>query len=833
MCILNNKRNIAEVIISNTSRSLDKIFHYLIADKDIKEAKIGKRIMVPFGRGNKKSEAFIIGLIDYSPLKELKEIHYFFDDKPFFNEQMLELIKWLRLKYLSTYYEAIKVTLPPRMTLKLMEYIKLNKQLSLEDTEKKVQRAPMQKELVNLLKQYPDGIEITNLTSIYTGKNIKNIINALLKKEVIEKENKYYSTVKEKNIRVAYLDIAYEQADQIKESIQAKAPAQARIIEVLLENDFLAPADLLVFSKSSYNSLNLLYQKGIINYKDVVIKRDPYDYKQFKKTEPFIPTQEQAEAINLINEKVIKKESLTILLRGITGSGKTEVFLQTISQVISQGRQAIVLVPEISLTPQMVERFISRYGNKVAVLHSALSIGERFDQWKKINDGQVDVVVGARSAIFAPFKNLGMIILDEEHENTYKSQTALKYHAREVAEERSKREKAVLILSSATPSIETYYKAQGGQYKICHMLQRYNEAPLPKVEIIDLRNELIKGNTSIFSTRLKEEIEDNIKKGQQVILFLNRRGYSTFVSCRSCGYVLMCPNCNISLTYHSSHKQTLNCHYCGYAMRNIAKCPECKSKYIRYFGTGTQKVEQEIEKLIPNASVIRMDVDTTRNRFAHEKILNTFKEKNINILIGTQMISKGLDFPNVTLVGVLAADMSLNIDDFRASERTFQLITQVCGRAGRGNIEGRAIIQTYQPEHFTIQMAKQHNYIEFYKNEIQIRKQMKYPPFYQIASILVSGTNEKEVIITIKNVTARLKASLKQIKNQTIDYYLLQANPAPISKINNRYRWRTILKYHENNEIRQILRELLYQQETNKKNYEINLFIDINPINML
>ena len=518
-----------------------------------------------------------------------------------------------------------------------------------------------------------------------------------------------------------------------------------------------------------------------------------------------------------------------IVLRGITGSGKTEIFLQVIEYVISIGKQAIVLVPEISLTPQMVERFVGRFGSKIAILHSGLSLGERYDEWEKINNSQVNVVVGARSAIFAPFKNLGIIIVDEEHENSYKSELSPKYHAREVAEYRARKEKAVLILSSATPSLESCYRAKTGNFLLAEMDKRCNNKQLPKTIIVDMRKELAAGNRSIFSRELKNEIDKNIQNGQQTILFMNRRGFSTFVSCRNCGYVAKCPHCSISLTYHLNNNK-LNCHYCGYSVNNLTVCPECNSTYIRYFGIGTQKVEAEIRNTFPGASVIRMDMDTTGTKHSHQKILDTFEQKKIDILIGTQMVSKGLDYPNVTLVGVLAADTSLNHDDFRSSERTFQLITQVCGRAGRGSIEGRAIIQTYQPDNYAIQLAKKHDYKTFYSEEIQLREKLIYPPFCNIAMFMAMGENEKEVINVMKNTIRLLKQRIKEkgLVKHIIGF--LGPTVSPIKRIKNKFRWRFFMKFNDCEDIRRIMCDLLKEYYVN--NNSVTLTVDINPTNM-
>lgn len=491
-------------------------------------------------------------------------------------------------------------------------------------------------------------------------------------------------------------------------------------------------------------------------------------------------------------------------------------------------KTAIVLVPEISLTPQMLDRFISRFGKeKIAVLHSKLSIGEKYDEWNKIKEGKAKIVIGARSAIFAPVTNLGIIIIDEEHDSSYKSEANPKYDAKQVAKYIAKQNNCPLVFGSATPDINTYYKAKTlGKIELLELTKRANNSSLPKVSIIDLKQELANGNRSMLSRELYQEIEENLKQKRQTILFLNRRGYSTFIMCRDCGYTVKCKNCNISLTYHSYEKK-LKCHYCGYEQEIVKVCPECHSEKIRYFGTGTQKLEQEIIKQFPNAKTIRMDVDTVTKKNSHEEILNKFKNENIDILIGTQMVVKGHHFPNVTLVGVIAADSSLNIDDYRANERTFQILTQVAGRAGREQLEGNVIIQTYNPENFAIQCAKEQNYDKFYNTEIALREQLKYPPFSDIILIGFSSLNENEV----KQIAEKTYQYFRKMFN-TEEFNVLKPMPSPIDKIQNRFRWRIIIKGIMTENANEILNEYL-QKFYNCTYKNTKVTIEINPNNMM
>ncbi|MFR2534319.1 MAG: primosomal protein N' [Clostridia bacterium] len=504
--------------------------------------------------------------------------------------------------------------------------------------------------------------------------------------------------------------------------------------------------------------------------------------------------------------------------------------MQAIEKALQLNGSSILLVPEISLTPQMVDRFLSRFGEEqIAVLHSKLSVGERYDAWNRIKEGKAKIVIGARSALFAPLKDIRLIIIDEEHDASYKSEMSPRYEAKEVARKIANMKQIPLVLGSATPDIGTYYKAQKGEIALLELTRRPNNASLPEVEVIDLREELANGNRSMLSTKLYEAIQENIRNHHQTILFLNRRGYSTFIMCRDCGYTAKCKNCDITLTYHLKQNK-LKCHYCGYEQRPMQVCPVCQSDHIRYFGTGTQKLEAEIQKLFPQASTIRMDMDTVTKKNAHEEILNRFKNENIDILIGTQMVVKGHHFPNVTLVGVVAADSSLNIEDYRANERTFQILTQVAGRAGRENLPGKVYIQTYDPENLAIEYAKQQDYKLFYNTEIMLRKQLKYPPFCDIIVIGVSGKEENKVKACINRLHEYLKT---RVIREKIGILLYKPVPAPIDKIKNKYRWRMIIKCIYGEAINQLLQDMQENVSNNNKKEDTRVVLEINPTNML
>ena len=633
--------------------------------------------------------------------------------------------------------------------------------------------------------------------------------------------------IQDKKINVVYLKKTIQEIDFDIETKVLKSEKQIKILNFVKKNEGCTIPEIEMFTDCSRAIANTLIKNGYLEVSEKKIERNPLQNKQIKNTSKLKLTEEQQYAYEQVAYTIDNNEYNQFLLYGVTGSGKTEVYLQLIDKVVKQDKTAIVLVPEISLTPQMLDRFISRFGKEtIAVLHSKLSIGERHDEWKKIKEGKAKIVIGARSAIFAPVQNLGIIIIDEEHDSSYKSESSPKYNAKEIAKKIAKEENIPLLLGSATPDLSTYYKAQQREITILELTKRANNSSLPKVEIIDLKQELANGNRSMLSFELYQSIEENLKNKLQTILFLNRRGYSTFIMCRNCGYTVKCKNCNISMTYHS-YENKLKCHYCGYEEKLVKTCPECGSDKIRYFGTGTQKLEQEIHKQFPQAKTIRMDVDTVTKKNSHEEILNKFKNEDVDILIGTQMVVKGHHFPKVTLVGVIAADSSLNIDDYRATERTFQILTQVAGRAGRENLPGKVVIQSYNPENFSIQNAQKQDYEEFYQTEIALRKQLKYPPFCDIIIIGFNSSSEEE----IKKVANIAYEEVEKNLNKD-EFKVFKPMPSPIDKIQNKYRWRIIIKGNMNEEANNVLNNLLKNiYDKDFKNTKIS--IDVNPNNMV
>ncbi len=593
-----------------------------------------------------------------------------------------------------------------------------------------------------------------------------------------------------------------------------------KIINLIKENNGVYnKAELNTQFNISTSTINTMIKHGFLGVEKSIVNRfNEVLYKSYSEKE-LNPIQKKC-----VDNILIHSMKNKFLIHGITGSGKTEIYMNLVKEMMKAQKDSIILIPEIALTPQMVERFKGRFGRDVAIFHSRLSPGERFDEWMRVKMGNVKVAIGARSAIFLPFSNLGLIVIDEEHETSYKSDSDPKYNAKEIASLKSEIEGCKVVLGSATPAIETYYSAEQGEYEIITLDKRADGANLPTIEVVDMREELRAGNKTMFSRSLHEEMCGVLNRDEQAIMFLNRRGFSTFVSCRECGYVFKCENCDISLTYHRDNN--LSCHYCGAHQKAINTCPKCKSKYVKYFGVGTEQLEHSVKTSFPGSRPLRMDFDTTRGKNAYENIYNDFASKRYNVLIGTQMIAKGLDFKDVTLVGVIAADLSLNLPDFRASEKTFQLITQVAGRAGRGKKAGKVILQTYSPENYSIIYASQNDYKSFYEEEILIRNLRNYPPFTKILAINLSSEDEKKLIENIQRLSEKIK--IKAEENDKIE--MLGPCPCGVSKIKNSYRWQVIIKGNFDEDFAMAIKEIVYNDIDYKA---IRISIDINPNSLL
>ncbi len=806
---------IAKVIVDCRSKHVDRAFDYLVPAHMEEEIQVGSRVLVPFSSGNREVEGFCVGFSEKGSGKKMKSIIKLAGDVPAFDEDMLSLIEWMREKYLSPYLDVIRTVVPAGTALKSEEWIILENGEPL--------RSQIRNEIISLIRDNGGGIEYNTLKE-RCGRDIQNHVREMVRDGILRKEYRQTSAVRDKKIKLARLSVTGDEAVEAAYKMRSKAPVQSRMLEILALNGTVAAAELKKMTGGGANAVAALRKKGYIEVFEAETRRDPYKDRTFEKNEKMTPTPDQARAINAVTESVKNGDGKTYLLHGVTGSGKTEVFMQVIEYAVNMGKSAVMLVPEISLTPQMVSRFMSRFGGRIAIFHSALSQGERYDQWKRIKDGGADIVIGARSAVFAPLKNIGVIIMDEEHSDTYKSDMSPRYHAREAALQRAKQSGAAVVLASATPSVESYYKAQTGEYELLEMNTRFNNNKMPYIYVEDMRGELARGNKSMLSKRLYTEIRRNLEKGEQTILFLNRRGFSTFVSCRTCGYVPECPNCSISLTYHK-YEGNLKCHYCGFTRPNYTLCPECGSKYIRYFGGGTQKVEEEIKRLFPSATTIRMDMDTTGKKQSHEKILRKFEKEKIDMLIGTQMVAKGLDFENVTLVGVITADTMLHIHDFRSGERTFAMLEQVSGRAGRGDKEGRAVIQTYTPEHEAVRLVTTHDYREFYRSEIAERRAMWYPPFCKMVGVYFQGAAEELVSRTARYFVK----ALGDIKTMGQKIQVLGPIPAYVSKVKNKYRWQIIFKCEDDDKLGKELMKAEMMCRDNKNCKGVSIVTDKSP----
>ncbi|MGE7649447.1 primosomal protein N' [Peribacillus frigoritolerans] len=798
--------DIASVIVDVPAKQTDREFDYRIPEKWNQVIKPGMRVIVPFGP--RMVQGFVTGLKAKSDFAKLRFIKEPMDLEPIINDELLQLGDWLTKEAMCFKISALQAMLPAAMKAKYEKVIK-----AVED--KKDQLPPSIQNLFgkNDSLSWKDVIE---------GENA-SLVQKEMQNGNLELEYNVKNRLNKKTVRVIKSLLSPMELKEMASAISSHAKKQQELLQYFIEHQEPIPLkELLELMNTSSGTVKSLVSKGALEEMDQEVYRDPYENRVFEKSIPFTLTAEQAAALKPIQEKIHHDEHDVFLLYGVTGSGKTEVYLQAIASVIEKGKEAIMLVPEISLTPQTVKRFKERFGEQVAVMHSGLSVGEKYDEWRKIHRKEVKVVVGARSAVFAPFESLGLVIIDEEHESSYKQEETPRYHARDVAIERAKSYGCPVILGSATPTLESFARAKKNVYKLLTLSQRMNKNALPAVDIVDMREELRTGNRSMFSELLFTKLKDRLEKGEQTVLMLNKRGHSSFVMCRSCGLVINCPNCDISLTYHRFN-DIMKCHYCGFEEGMPSVCPECESEHIRFFGTGTQKVEEELAKILPEARVIRMDVDTTSKKGSHERLLNAFGEGKADILLGTQMIAKGLDFPNITLVGVLSADTMLHLPDFRSSEKTFQLLTQVSGRAGRHQLPGEVVIQTYTPEHYSIELSALQDYDAFYEREMYLRRQSHYPPYYYVVLITVSHEDLMKTVSVTEKITNYLGSRLNR------DSVVLGPVASPISRINNRYRYQCLIKYKREPDLNQHLRTLLehYQKETAQNHLQIS--IDLNP----
>ncbi|CAM3068992.1 primosomal protein N' [Enterococcus faecalis] len=809
-------QKVAKVIVDVPTMQTDQPFTYLVPENLNEQLAVGMRVEVPFGNGNRHVQGFVLAIepmaatvLDETNV-QLKELVAVLDLKPVLNTEMLALADYMKEKTFAFKITCLQTMLPSVMRADYQKYIYLTDELSEE-----------------LQDQLFYGLEEISWDQAQE-RGILPQLMALRKQQKVDIRYEVTTRNKVKMVRFIQAAKEFEQLEEIRLGLRKGAKKKEQLLYYLqrLGTEKVTAVKEMKELGFSTALLNEAAKNGWLTFVEKEAYRDPFANQTFEKTTALSLNAEQQVAVETILQSVQEQQSQTYLLEGITGSGKTEVYLQVIAEVLNQGKTAIMLVPEISLTPQMVQHFKSRFGEHVAVMHSGLSQGEKYDEWRKIERGEAEVVVGARSAIFAPIENIGVIIIDEEHEASYKQEETPRYHARDLAIWRSEYHHCPVVLGSATPSLESRARAQKNVYQRLRLTRRANQAAtLPTIDVVDMRQEVENGNVSSFSMSLQEKLQERLEKNEQSVLLLNRRGYSSFVMCRDCGYVLPCPNCDISLTLHMDSK-TMKCHYCGHEERIPYRCPNCGQDKIRYYGTGTQKVEEELQTLLPDSRILRMDVDTTRRKGAHEKILRTFGEGQADILLGTQMIAKGLDFPNVTLVGVLNADTALNLPDFRSSERTFQLLTQVSGRAGRAEKPGEVIIQSFNPEHYAIQLAKAQDYEDFYTKEMYIRHRGDYPPYYFTVQITASHPEENEAAKQMFQIATKLKQGLSP---QAI---LLGPTPNAIMRVNNRYFYQVIIKYKQEPMLQPLLKEILTdtQRATARG---LKLSIDAEPMNFI
>lgn len=812
---------IASVAIENSTNSFDMAYDYLVNEKD-SALKPGCRVLVPFGKGNKCRQGIVMSVSrsDRSTDK-LKNIMQVIDEKPILSDEMIKLIEWLKERTFCTLFDAAKTILPAGMCHRVVTTYAAAGDVDLSDLN------------ADTLQIY-EFIKATN--GYVDGEKVLKTLGFVPDLSVLEKMTKagllfrnYDSARKAGDLTVKMVRIT-ETGLNALESTDKITKKQKEILELLADIDTASVKEVCYFTGFTPAVVHALTKKGYAEIFDNEVYRIPGgEILNVVDAPEIILNDEQKKAYNSLLKLYNKGEGGASLLFGVTGSGKTQVYLKLIDYMVSVGKQVIVMVPEIALTPQTIQIFRKRYGGKTAVIHSALSAGQRMDEWKRIKNGEVQIVIGTRSAVFAPFDNLGLIIVDEEQEHTYKSEKSPRYSAKDVALFRSAYHKAVTVFASATPSLETYSKSKSGRYAINKLSKRYSTAELPEVRIVDMCIDAL-SDSSYFSKELTDSISENLEKGHQTILLMNRRGYNTFASCKSCGYVFTCPSCSISMTYHRANGR-LMCHYCGHSQPFSSLCPECNSTDVRYSGVGTQKIEDELVALFPSARILRMDADSTMSRHAHEEKLSAFAKGEYDILLGTQMVAKGLDFENVTLVGVINADGQLNNDDFRSQERTFDLITQVVGRAGRGKFKGKAIIQTMNPENDVITMAAQQDYENFYKTEMKLRKSLIYPPFCDIALVGFLGVREEKVHATASKFFLKITEKIrKEYKDEKV--IILGPMPARVSKVSNKYRYRLIIKCKNSKNFRKMISEVLTEILAEVSN-QVSVYIDINPENII
>lgn len=815
----------AGIAVENTAYSFDKLFDYLIPEELADRVAIGCRVLVDFGRGAKKRQGIVFTLSCEPPAtdKKLKKISSVLDEEPLLSDEMIALASFLADRTFCTLFEAAKALLPSGICLRVTETYRC---LLSEEEEESASLSQNERDILRYLRRKDDFVSAEKIYEALGLSPETKAVEALQKKGFLLRNVDTKRRLHDATVKMVRLAPEYEEEDSVPFKLTAK---QSAVVKFLREIGSATTKEIAYFTGVTQVVTENLHTRGIVVYEELSVYRTPEKMRSTPRdTSSITLSPVQTKAYEKLLQLQRQDEAKAALLFGVTGSGKTKVYMKLIDAIAPTGRGVIVLVPEISLTPQLLTMFYARYGERVAVLHSGLSLGERMDEWKRIRNGDATIVIGTRSASFAPVRDLALMILDEEQESTYKSEMTPRYHARDVARFRAAYHKSLLILASATPSVETFAGAVSGRYELVELPERYSGAMLPQVMTVDISQKQNMNGMQTISAMLAEEMRKNLEQKQQTILLINRRGFHTFVACTKCKEVMMCPHCSISMTYHSANDR-LMCHYCGYSEPVRTTCPSCGAETIRFSGFGTQKVEQEVAYLFPEARVLRMDADTTSAKNSHDKAFSRFAQGEYDVMIGTQMVAKGLDFPNVTLVGVISVDQQLYNDDYKSTERTFDLLTQVVGRSGRGQTAGRAVIQTLAPENAVIELAAQQDYRAFFDTEICIRRAMIYPPYCDICVIGFIGPGEAAVRAASRYLFGLLKDKLQTEEYSGEKVVILGPAVPKVAKISNRYRERMIIKCRNSAVFRKMIAACLKEFSTNKVYHNITAYADMNP----
>lgn len=805
---------IAQIAVENAVYSFDKPFSYAVPPHLQDVISVGMRVLVPFGRGNKKRQGIVMSLAEDNPDQNLKSIASLIDNEPVLNNELIALAAFMKEHYFCTLYEAVKTMLPAGVNYHLTTVYGVQSSDEGKELDSEEQR------IYDYLLKRRKPVKAEAILEVI-GLSDTRILDKMVANDILYKSDEAFRKVND-----AIMKMVAPAVDAGTMSLKL-TEKQQRVFDIISASGGISVKEVCYFTGVTSSVVDSLARKGLVHFYDEEVFRIKNRTKD-SRIEPIELSYEQNKACDNLYAEYKDAAPHISLLYGVTGSGKTSVFMKLIERVLGDNRGIIVMVPEISLTPQFVSLFSKRFGDKIAVFHSALSLGERLDEYKRVKKGLAQIVIGTRSAVFAPFDNPGLIIMDEEQEYSYKSESSPRYHAREIAKFRANSNNALLVLSSATPSVETFYYANNGRYSLNTLTKRYGSATLPEVVTADMNIEVQNGNTTGFSNVLLENLEYNLEHNKQSILLLNRRGHNTFVTCRTCNEPVTCPNCSISLTYHSANDR-LMCHYCGYSVRYTNECPTCHSNTLRFGGTGTQKAEKDIAEIFPDARILRMDTDATSSKSSYEKMISAFAKGEYDILVGTQMVAKGLDFPNVTLVGVLNTDQMLYADDYRSYERSFSLLTQVVGRSGRGSSKGMAVIQSNTPDNLIISMAASQDYNTFYNTEINVRKAMLYPPFADICLIGFVGDNQTQ---TLKAANAFLQSFIKLARNEFpgLPLRILGPSPALVVKVSNKFRYKLIVKCRNTKDFRKMLSKLLVEFGNNKEYSSVTAYADMNAL---